>query len=576
MSLTGRVRNLKLSSKMLLFFSALVLCQCFVTLAVLTTIISRTNADSLKARMAFTLQGVEGYLGETFRDLEVKGELIAGQKKTIEYTDFGLKTLMSRELALFRESLGIDSLAIFTDPDYPFASTGPIADGSPGRAELEKSFRGDGGMFLSRSGPGVDLLVLAPIRRSDTIIGVLALGIRMDGRLVSRVEKMSGAGIIFTFGDLSVHGDALADRTASQVLAAYGSGPAQADRVVAASGRFIGAVDLAALGLQGGRIFCLLDAGESARLIGRYNLISLVSAILILALALASGVVFYRRTFTRRFHLILQGMGKISGGDFRPPFQLDWKDELGQLASAFDEMCRRLLVREGELTQLREKLALSSKLAALGEMAAGVAHQVRNPLAVMKVSAEMLRDNYRVSDDRERYQKLTSIVIDEADSLNLVVSNFLDFARPRSTNRSPASISAVLDFCLAGLPLDRFSGITVRRVVEEGLPDFPLDRALVSQALSNLILNALQASRPGGSVEVRASRCDGRLRIEVQDWGEGMDAETVQKVFNPFFTTRESGTGLGLSIAHRIVESHGGSIDVKSAPGKGSTFRVLL
>jgi signal transduction histidine kinase len=570
------MRNMKLSGKMILFFSALVLGQCFVTLAVLTTIISRTGTDSLKARMAFTLQGVEGYLAETFRDLQVKADLIAGQKKTIEYTDFGLKTLMARELAVFRESLGIDSLEIFTDPDYPFASTGTATGDGPFRGELERSFRGEARIFLSRGEGGMSLLVLSPIRRAESIIGVLCLGIRMDAGLVRRVEKISGATVLFTFSDLAVHGETLADRGVPQVLAAYGEGPAVGDRVVLARGHFVGAVDLAALGLEGGRIFCLLDAGESARLIGRYNLISLVSTVLILALALASGVVFYRRTFARRFQLVLQGIGKISGGDFQPPFQLGWKDELGQLAEAFDEMCRKLLVREGELSQLREKLALSSKLAALGEMAAGVAHQVRNPLAVMKVSAEMLRDNFSVAAEKERFQKLTSLVIDEADTLNLVVSNLLDFARPRKTNRTPTSIARAMEFCLAGLPLERFSGVAVQALVEEGLPDFLLDRDLLCQALSNLILNALQASCGGGRVEVRAGRSDGRLRIEVQDWGEGMDEQTAQQVFNPFFTTRESGTGLGLSIVHRIVESHGGSIEVKSAPGRGATFRILL
>jgi two-component system, NtrC family, sensor histidine kinase HydH len=195
---------------------------------------------------------------------------------------------------------------------------------------------------------------------------------------------------------------------------------------------------------------------------------------------------------------------------------------------------------------------------------------------VMKVSAEMLRDSYTVTENRERYQKLTALMIDEADTLNLVVSNFLDFARPRHIHRAPTSIAGVLDFCLDSLPLERFTGITVQRVVEEGLPDFPLDRNLIGQALSNLILNALQASRCGGRVEVRAGKEDGRLRLEVQDWGEGMDEETMRSMFNPFFTTRESGTGLGLSIAHRIVESHGGSIDVHSRRGEGATFRILL
>ena len=153
MRLVQRVRDMKLSGKMILFFAALVLGQFFVSLAILTTIISRTNLDSLKSRMTYTLQGVEGYLEETFRDLRVKGELIAGQKKTIEYTDFGLKTLLARELVVFRESLGIDSISVFTDPDYPFASTQKFAssDSSPVRSCPVPS-RARTGSFISPGG----------------------------------------------------------------------------------------------------------------------------------------------------------------------------------------------------------------------------------------------------------------------------------------------------------------------------------------------------------------------------------------------------------------------------------------
>lgn len=562
---------------MILFFAALVLCQFCVSLAILTTIISRTNLDSLRSRMTFTLQGVAGYLEETFRDLKVKGELIAGQKKTIEYTDFGLKTLLARELVVFRESLGIDSISVFTDPGYPFASTEKFAPTDQlSHEELSRSFKGESRLYVSSAGANTELFVLSPVRRADSIIGVLSLGFRIDAAFVSRIEKTSGAGIVFRFQDVSLHGDSLTDRQVQRVLAAYGNRHDGDGRVIMAGGAIVGTVDLAGLGLPGGSIFCLLDTSESARLIGRYNLISLVSTVLILSLALVSGFAFFRRTFSRRFQLILQGITRIAGGDLNPPFRLDWRDELGQLAGAFDEMCRRLLVRETELSQLREKLALSSKLAALGEMAAGVAHQIRNPLVVMKVSAEMLRDNYSVKEGQEKYQKLTSLMIDEADSLNLVVSNFLDFARPRKISRAPTAIASVIDFCLDSLPLERFQGITVRRCVAEDLPEFTLDRTLIGQALSNLILNALQASAPDGCVEVRAGLADGKLCIEVQDWGEGMDEETARRSFNPFFTTREAGTGLGLSIVHRIIESHGGTIDVRSAPGKGATFRILL
>ncbi|HTP59571.1 MAG TPA: histidine kinase dimerization/phospho-acceptor domain-containing protein, partial [Spirochaetia bacterium] len=471
MKLARRVRDMKLSGKLTLFFTVLVLVQFFVSLAILTTIISRTNRDTLMARMTYTRQGVEGYLEETFRDLRVKGELIAGQKKTIEYTDFGLRTLLARELVVFRESLGIDTISVYTDPDYPFASTEKFAPTDPAtREEVLQCFRGESRLFVAPNSARPGLVVLSPVRRADGIIGVLSLGLGLDEAFVSRIERISAAGIVFQFHDISLHGGSLTDAGVQRVLSAY-RGTDGETGVMMAGGHIVGSVDLGAVGLPGGRILCLLDTSETARLIARYNLISLVSTVLILSLALVSGFVFFQRAFSRRFQLILHGITKISGGDFHPPFQLEWRDELGQLAQAFDEMCRRLLVRETELSQLREKLALSSKLAALGEMAAGVAHQIRNPLVVMKVSAEMLRDNFTVNDARERYQKLTSLMIDEADTLNLVVSNFLDFARPRKISRQPASISAIIDFCLDSLPVERFQGISVRRVVPEDLPE---------------------------------------------------------------------------------------------------------
>ena len=303
-----------------------------------------------------------------------------------------------------------------------------------------------------------------------------------------------------------------------------------------------------------------------------------MSTVLILALALASGFAFFRRAFSRRFQLILQGITKIAGGDFRPPFQLEWADELGQLAQAFDEMCRRLLVRETELSQLREKLALSSKLAALGEMAAGVAHQIRNPLVVMKVSAEMLRDNYTVTGHVDRYQKLTSLMIDEADTLNLVVSNFLDFARPRKINRSPASISAIIDFCLESLPLERFQGVSVRRVVEEGVPELPLDRNLIGagalQPHPERAPGISRLRRVGGGPRGHGGRAASRGSAGLgRGNGRGDAAQHVQPVLH------HAGVRHGPGAFHRAPHrgrATAGIIDVRSAPGQGSTFGILL
>ncbi|MEW5814505.1 MAG: ATP-binding cassette domain-containing protein [Spirochaetota bacterium] len=233
---------------------------------------------------------------------------------------------------------------------------------------------------------------------------------------------------------------------------------------------------------------------------------------------------------------------------------------------------------EKEDTNLKEleKLLISSRLAAVKEMAAGVAHQIRNPLGIIKVSAEMLRDDFKVLNNQENYHKIINTLINKVNTLNQLVSNFLDFARPPKLNRTLCSVRELLEASLASLPLDKFPGVKISLLMQEGTLEFSLDRNLMEQVIANLVINAVQASVPAGKVEIRTRLENNHLCIEVQDWGCGLDEEIRKQIFNPFFTTKTSGTGLGLSIVHRIVELHNGSIKVKSASGKGSTFQINL
>jgi two-component system sensor histidine kinase AtoS len=226
--------------------------------------------------------------------------------------------------------------------------------------------------------------------------------------------------------------------------------------------------------------------------------------------------------------------------------------------------------------QLEEKLSVSSRLAALGEMAAGVAHQIRNPLGVMKVSAEMLRDYYRVTEDERNYQRITHMMISEIDTLNIVIRNLLDFARPRDVQKSPCSISEIIRRSLESLPLDKYPELEIKTLDSDHLPDYLMDKSLIEQVVSNLILNAIQASPADGKIQISAAMKQGHMQIVIQDWGCGFDESTRKQIFNPFFTTKSDGTGLGLSISHRIIEQHNGTIDVFSKPASGSTFRVTL
>jgi simple sugar transport system ATP-binding protein len=228
-----------------------------------------------------------------------------------------------------------------------------------------------------------------------------------------------------------------------------------------------------------------------------------------------------------------------------------------------------------DLRQL-EKLLISSRLAAVREMAAAVAHQIRNPLGILRVSMEMLRDDFQVTGNQENYLRIVETVLDEVNALGLVVSNFLSFARQPALNRQPCTVEELIHGSLSCIPLDHFPGVRIRTAIEDGMPPLSVDKSLMEQVVANLVVNALQASPRGGGVDVTAGMRGKELCIRVRDEGPGMDEETQGKIFNPFFTTKPSGTGLGLSIVHKIIEQHNGSIEVRSAEGKGTEFCIIL
>jgi len=248
-----------------------------------------------------------------------------------------------------------------------------------------------------------------------------------------------------------------------------------------------------------------------------------------------------------------------------------------------------LISREGEkigtiaifeditkVKKLEEKLIISSRLAALGEMAAGVAHQIRNPLGIMKVSAEMLRDNYSVKNKQESFTKITHMLINEIDTLNLVIRNLLDFSRPRKIKKNLYSIRRVIEQSLHNLPLDKYPRLNIITEIKENVKDYPMDHSMMEQVISNLVLNSIQASPEESKIEIKAYMENEKMFIRIQDWGIGIEEKNKNQIFNPFFTTKASGTGLGLSIVHRIIEQHDGTIEVSSKPGKGTIFTICF
>ena len=218
-----------------------------------------------------------------------------------------------------------------------------------------------------------------------------------------------------------------------------------------------------------------------------------------------------------------------------------------------------------EIKQLEEKVRRSEKLAAIGKLAAGVAHEIRNPLSSIRGFAQYLR---RALKDKPQELEYAETMVSEVDRINAVVTDLLTFARPMDAQLAPTDISELIEHTVRLVEADaRSRNINVQMNISD-LSKIPLDAKQMTQAILNLLLNALQAVKNGGRIEVGAelNASDSLLKIWVEDDGSGISADQKGKIFDPFFTTREKGTGLGLAIVHKIVENHSGEINLKSPP----------
>jgi signal transduction histidine kinase len=215
----------------------------------------------------------------------------------------------------------------------------------------------------------------------------------------------------------------------------------------------------------------------------------------------------------------------------------------------------------------------SDRLAALGQLSAGLAHELRNPLGTIKASAEMLSRN--VAAENEVAREMAGFIASEVDRTNSLVTRFLQFARPLELRLDNEDLAHTLDRAIAAVEREA-PGIAIYRNYAPEIPPFPFDAELMERVFFNLVLNAAQATAPGGAITVKTRAAGGTAEISVIDRGAGIDAQHLDGIFNPFFTTKPQGVGLGLAIVAKIVDEHGGKIAVESEPGKGSIFRVLL
>ncbi|RMF84736.1 MAG: hypothetical protein D6736_18765 [Nitrospinota bacterium] len=231
------------------------------------------------------------------------------------------------------------------------------------------------------------------------------------------------------------------------------------------------------------------------------------------------------------------------------------------------------------MQQLERELEQNRKLAALGNLAAGVAHEIKNPLNAISMGIQRLQREFLQTGDQaqEEFLQLTTTIRKEIQRLNGIVEQTLQLARPLPLQREPFDPQPVFqEIALLMEEEARTRGVTWRVNLPSTLPVLRGDPRQLKQALLNIILNAFQATPAGGEVSWQVESTGKALRLRITDTGEGMPPEVREKIFDPYFTTKQRGVGLGLSIAHHIIQAHAGSITVHSQPGQGTAFQILL
>jgi len=237
---------------------------------------------------------------------------------------------------------------------------------------------------------------------------------------------------------------------------------------------------------------------------------------------------------------------------------------------------RILMERSRQQKSLEEQLQQSEKLASIGQMVATLAHEIRNPLGIIRSSAEVLTK--KSNPEPTRIQKLCGVIVEEATRLSNILKDFLDFAKPRSPLVKAIDVRDVIARVRDNLEQETSAReIHWSQTELNGAPSMVMgDPDLLYQAFLNVAINAFEAMENGGRFTVDIAPEDSGIRIDFADDGHGIKEDDLAKIFTPFFTTHEMGTGLGLSVVHNIITAHGGEVSVQSQEGKGAVFSILL
>jgi signal transduction histidine kinase len=360
------------------------------------------------------------------------------------------------------------------------------------------------------------------------------------------------------------------------------------------------------------RQFGSIRVGVSTLLIQGELSNALGPALLIMVLALVIAVLvamLLAQLLLRPIHIIRSGLTRLGRGEFGVTLDLPQGDEFGDLGSFFNEISAQLSADRSNPGQHRDQvlqaLKYSRKLVALGRLTTGVAHEVKNPLNAMTIHLELLRQKLTADAGRPRRPASTllqeegggaavaaaepsvdlsgalrhaAVIGDEIKRLDQVLQGFMKFTRPEELKIQSVEVRELIAEVSQLVEAEaRKTGVRIVVDCPSDVPPINVDSAMMRQALLNLAINACQAMPDGGTLRMTSARArGGRVQINVSDTGVGIKPEDLNRIFDLYFTTKERGSGIGLSLVYRIIQMHDGEVEVESAPGRGTTFKLIV
>ena len=541
--------------------------------------VSRLTRDALELQQREHLHSVKNLVTRLFEDYQHKvtnyTKLFSNDREIKNSLFYYAELAGEREHPLLAVSRLFKSFDVNTIEIGDSRGRTVAAAEDPEKHDIDRSgdplirnaLKGDAAAGIVLGEKGFVIKASAPIFYNENqIIGTITAGILLDDALLLKIRELSNTDLMIAD---------TAGRVVSSTLRQSAGHRASVARVKA--GPAGGGNDLVLTfalsdvsGIAVGTV-TIVQEDKVPGIIARTHVI--LSVLLIVILVVSAVLLFI--TFKKLMRPVLrlkEGAERIGKGEFSHRILVESGDEIGELSDGFNAMARNL---EG-LRSMEERLSRSEQMAAVGTFAAGIAHEINNPIGNVIGIAKLLQKNTLVAEMREDIDT----IVKNAERCARITRDLLAYSRQSPPKGELVPLAALIaDAARDGAPLADRKGVVLRQEVADGLPDLFVDPFQMNQALGNILLNAVQATGSGGTVTLRASTtAESLVEIAVADTGCGIAEEVRGKIFYPFFTTKPvgEGTGLGLAITYGIIKNHGGDITVKSETGCGSTFTIRM